>query len=172
MKSEAYLTILNIRPNLAYADVAWCGLSKNLADCSESFQLRIARIILNQPLSSYISHSFLLNTLNLHSLSGRRSYHLALLSHKIQHHVAPKHLLDISFKAWTQHYNPRRTQSFDTPVPRTQLLLESPLFKSSTVFDSLPPSVKILTSFSAFQKKAAQHILSTHCDCYTYPYYH
>ena len=100
------------------------------------------------------------------------SHFLALLSYKINYNVAPKHLLDICFKARTQHYNLRHTQSFDTPIPRTQLFLESPLFKSSAVFDSLPPCVKILTSFSAFQKKAAQHILSTHFDCPSYPYYH
>ena len=162
---------LYIRPKLEYADVVWCGLSKHQADRLERFQLRIARIILNQPLYSHTSHSFLLTTLNLHTLSSRRSYHLALLSYKIKHNLAPKHLLDVCFKARTQHYKLRHTQSFDTPIPRTQLFLESPLFKSSTIFDSLPP-VKILTSFSAFQKKAAQHILSTHCDCSTYPYYH
>ena len=115
--------------------------------------------------------TFHICSLNLHTVSSRRSYHLALLSYKIKHHVPPKHLLDICLKARTQHYNLRHTQSFDTPIPRTQLFLESPLFKSSTIFDSLPP-VKILTSFSAFQKKAAQHILSTDCDCSTYPYYH
>ena len=163
---------LYIRPGLEYADVVLCGLSKHQADCLERFQLRIARIILNQPLYSHISHTFLLTTLTLHTLSSRRSYPLALLSYKIKHHVAPKHLLDICFKARTLLYNLRHPQSFDTPIPRTQLFLESPLFTSSTVFDSLPPFVKILTSFSTFQKKAAPRILSTHCDCSTYPYYH
>ena len=158
---------LYIRPKLEYADVVWCGLSKHQTDRLDRFQLRIARIILNQPLYSHISHSFRLTTLNLHTPSSRRSYYLALLSYKIKHNLAPKHLLEVCFKARTQPYNLRHTQSFDTPIPRTQPFLESPLFKSSTIFDSLPP-VKILTSFSAFQKKAAQHILSTHCDWSTY----
>ena len=58
-----------------------------------------------------------------------------------------------AFKQRTQSYPLKPGQSFDTPIPRTQLNLESPLFKSSTVFDYLPPFAKTLNSFRRSIKK-------------------
>ena len=152
------------------AGVAWSKGRQNL----KSVRLTVQE---KQSFTPVLTCSNLVKTfhtcsLNLDTLSSCRSFHLSHLSYKIEHNVAPKHLLDICFKPRTQHYNLRHMQSFDLRIPRTQLFLASPLFKSSTVSDSQPPSVKILNSFSAFQKKAAQHILSTHCECSTYPYYY
>ena len=86
--------------------------------------------------------------------------------------TGPEHLLKTSFGTRTQPYKLRQAQTFNTPIPRIQLYLESPLFKSSTVFDSLPLSVQSLTSFSKFKCEATKHILTTNCPCSKYPYYH
>ena len=50
------------------------------------------------------------------------------------------------------------------PVPRTQLYLVSPLFKSSTVFDSLPSAVQHEESLPLLKPHTATH-LSTNCNC-------
>lgn len=161
-----------IRPILEYADIAWSGLPQCQADRLEHFQLRAARIILSKPLFSHTSHSHLLFLLNLPTLSSRRQYHLSILAFHIKNRTAPKHLLDVSFTHRTQPYSLRHAQTFNTPIPRTTLYLESPLFKSSTVFDTLPLSIQNAKSLTNFKKAASKFLLSTKCSCSSYPHFH
>ena len=172
VKASLYFYKTYIRPMIEYADVVCSYLPQSQVDRLERFQLKTARIILRLPLYSHVSHSHLLTSLNLPSLSSRRSYHLAILAYRIKKKTAAKHLVKTSFGTCTQPYKLRQAQTSNTPIPSIQLYLESPLFKSTTVFDSVPLSVQSLTSFSKFKCEAFKHILTTNCPCLKYPYYY
>ena len=163
---------LYIRPTIEYADVVWSGLTTTQSDRLERLQLRIARLICNLPLFEHTHHSQLLTSLDLPSLQSRRLFHLAVFCHKLKQKNAPGHLLQVFFETRTQPYLLRHSQHFDTPIPRTRLFLQSPLFKSTSVFDTLPSSVQDIKNTRIFKKESAQLLLSTSCKCSSYPYYH
>ena len=74
------------RPFLEYTDVVWIGLSPILANRLEGFSYTFVGEFWRT------RHSRLPTTLNCHTFSSCRSYHLALLWYKISHHLVPKQL--------------------------------------------------------------------------------
>ena len=89
----------HLRPLLEYADIVLSNLPQQQIDQLECFQLCIARIILRLPLYSHTSHSYLLTTLNLPTLSSCRDLNLTILAFKLKQKSAPDHLLSVSFGA-------------------------------------------------------------------------
>ena len=158
----------------------------------EHFQLTVARVILGKPLFLHTNHSRLLSTLHLPTLTSRRMFHLSILAFNIKKRTIPKHLLDISFRPRIQPYNLRLAQTFNTPIPRTTLYLQSPLLKSSTVSDMLPLVIQNASSLTQFKTEASSllplviqnassltqfksdasslSLLSSSCSCSSYPY--
>ena len=129
-------------------------------------------IILSKPLFSHTSHSHLLFLLNLPTSSTRRQYHLSILAFHIKNRTAPKCWLDGSFAHCTQPYSLRHSPTFNTPIPRTTIYLESTLFKSSKVFDTLPLWIHNAKPLKNFKKAASKFLLSTNCSCSSYPQFH
>ena len=123
------------------------------------------------PLYSHTSHSNLLTTLNLPTLSSRRHLHLDILAFKLKQRSAPDNLLSVSFGTHITSYPLRKPLSFNTPVPRTKLYLDYPIFKCTTIFDTLPHSIHATKSLQQFKAEAGKH-LSTHCRCSAYSHFH
>ena len=118
-----------------------------------------------------LSNFLLLTTLNLPTLSSRRDLHLAILAFKLKQRSAPDHLLSVSFGTRITPYLLRQSLSFNTLVPRTKLYLDSPIFKCTTIFDTLPHSILGTKSLQQFKAEAGKH-LSTHCKFSAYSLFH
>ena len=105
-----------IRPTLEYADIAWSNLSKCQADWLEHFQRKAARVLLKMPLFTPISHSWLLNRLQLPTLSSWQRYPLSLLAYTTILRSTPIHLLEVTFSQLEPSYLLRHSWTFSTPI--------------------------------------------------------
>lgn len=156
---------LYILPRIEYADVCWSPLPSHLRDRLERFQRRAAKVILRRPLFAESDHDELLRTMQWSSLESRRNFHHALLAHAIAAGQVPRHLSDAAYPCRDVPYSLRRTEHFHTPIPNALFFSRSPLFHSSTLYNSLPPDVQAEANSNKFKERAAAALLSSTCPC-------
>lgn len=153
------------RPILEYASVSWCSLSATLCDRLERFQRRVAKIILRRPLFEHSDHDELLRKIGWSSLSSRRQLKLAVLGRRLATGSAPPHIQQVAFGERHVPYRLRRQDHFDTPIAHTQLYMQSPIFLSSTIYNSLTQATRSKESLEEFKESARQEVLSQICPC-------
>ena len=164
--------LIYIRPILEYADIAWSNLPTTQSDRLERTQRKAARIILGLSLYEPTSHSRLLSSLNWPTLSSRRKLHLAQLGYALHTRTAPAHLLEAAFPPRSTPYALRHSTTFDTPIAHTNTYRDSPIFLSSTIYNTLPQSIRDAKSTAQFKALASDFLLEYTCSCSTFPYPH
>ena len=146
-------------------------MSTTISNRLERLQRRAAHIILGINLYVPVNHFNLLSQLEWPTLLSRRQLQLAILGWQLYHHQAPLHLRNIAFEQRTVPYSIRRAAQFHTPIAHTCAYMSSPVFRSCTVFDSLPSDMKML-SLPKFKQAAAEYLLTSICHCSSFPYPH
>ena len=133
-----HLYSTHVRPILEYACIAVTPLPQNTLDRLERLQRKAARICLNLPMFSAISHSTLLHKLSLPTLFSRRKIKQLILAHSIFHSYAPPHLLEVPLPPLTTAAYPiRRPRTYHLPTSRTDRHKNSPLYKALDYFNRL-----------------------------------
>ena len=167
LSREALITIytIYIRPKLEYASIAWCNLPGHLVDRLERLQRRAAKIILGLPLFRPSNHQALLQEIGWPTLHSRRRLQLAILAYKIATGTAPTHLNASAFPVREHAYSTRNTDHFQTPIARTHVYQNSPLFLSASVFNELSPETRTSKSLALFKQNASAELLSYRCSC-------
>ena len=154
-----------IRPVLEYASIAWSDLTNYQSARLERFQRRAAKIILRLPLFQPSNHDEILSKIGWDSLQSRRTLALATLGYQMAHGKIPEHLLHQRFPKRNHPYALRHQDHFETPLTRTQVFGQSPLFQACTIFNQLPKILQQAKTLAQFRQGARKELLSKLCPC-------
>ena len=136
-----------------FASTVWSGASETHIKKLNSLYRRGAKLILyEQPISSDLK----MRQLGLLQLKQQFDFNTAVLVFKTQFNKAPSYLNELLL------YPPARYESnkYIIPRPRIDMYKTSFAFCGSSVWNSLPPKIKVVKSISAFKQNLRRHFLS------------
>jgi hypothetical protein len=155
-----------IRSKLEYSSVVWSPATKKKINYLEKVQSRLVRRLfftVNGFYPSYpegISCQALCEALDLQSLSGRRQVHGLLFLYKLLNHQtdSAELLNKLSFEVPRANIR-ARNRMFSLPRCRTELQVNSPLYRISALYNTLAEHVDV---FANSIKKFTQ-LISARC---------
>ena len=151
-----------VKSHIEYCCEVWDSTSKASKDRLQIFQNRAARLILGT--DNRVSSTLVLGLLNWDNLEETRAKRKGLLMHTIYNKTAPERLVDLfSLVSSSTSYNLRGANSkFIIPRPNTECLKKSFSYNGALIWNSLPPEMRDVQSYSYFHKMiAAKTIFST-----------
>ena len=146
-----------ILPILDYADVVWDNCTQYQSDALEELQLDALRTITGAVRGT--SHLSLYKETGFITLSERRKRHKLILYFKYVNNMLPEHI-NAKFPRLVSETNPysrRRPLERNTPRSRTELYKNSYFPCTTTLWNNVPDTIKVLTSISAFKRYLNQH---------------
>ena len=140
----------HIQSSIDYASTLWDSASANTMKHLLSLHKRALKLILlkNTTLSKTDY-----NQLNILPLQSRLKYNKGLMMHKIMTGKAPPTLND-KFSI----VNSRNTRKLCIPIPRIDLFKSSLCYSGSTLWNSLPESIKLIQCTTTFKKHYFIHM--------------
>ena len=145
-----------ILPVLDYCDVVWDSCTKKDAQCLETLLNYACCVVLRR--QRHESATAARSDLGLTTLAIRRKIHLARLMHKCTH--SPPYLTSL-FPLPSSHHQ-HFTQSSSTvnlPPVRSTFGRHAFSFSGASLWRSLPPSVRNITSWSSFISNVSDHFI-------------
>ena len=144
---QLYLTC--IRPFLAYANVAWCSLTKRDQEHLEKCNCSAARLITRTMPSSGIPHDTLLARAGIPTLFSIRQVAQVKLAFTATWGILPAHL-QAAFSSWTVpssfHAMAQRNPCIRLPRPWKDTQRKSPFYSTFYLWNSLPAELQRSTS--------------------------
>ena len=138
-----------VEPYFSYCAPVWDGLGKKLSEKLQKLQNRAARVITR---SSYdISSCSLLDELKWETLSSNRLKQKAILMFNTLNKRTPVYLQQM-FSPSESSYNLRDSHGkLFVPRPHTDYLKRSFSYSGASLWNSLPESLRLVTSHHAFK---------------------
>jgi len=141
----------HIMPHINYASTLWDGASNHYMKHLNSLHRRSAKIILS---GEEISTDDKLKKLNILPLNKQLKFNKAVMMYKVFNNQVP-----IYFSENFQRANDRYGSSnFLPPRPRTDLFKTSFVYSGTSVWNSLPSSLKNASSLRSFKNMLLKHI--------------
>ena len=154
LNQELLISIYNsiIHPYFDYCCVVWDSIDLTLTDKLQKLQNRAARIITSSPYRTVRTHE-VFSKLGWTSLANSRKMQKAIMMHKIMNDNAPSYLSDFFDKAiGHSSYNLRSSnRNVSVPAVRTECYKRSFAVTASSLWNSLPDSLKCETSLRKFK---------------------
>lgn len=141
-----------ILPIFIYANSAWSGIGKNLADALELHHKRILKILFKKQPS--FPSSQLYHLAQTCPLSERRTMDSCILAHRLLNNNVPAHLETYN---WANNKHSTRTRVL-LPLAKTVAFTKSPIFLAYTNWLDLPLDLKLCDNLQDFK-----FMLSTLC---------
>ena len=136
----------HIRSRIDYASTLWDGASENILKRMNSLHRRSAKLILQDPL---LTTDEKMEKLEILPLNFHLHYNKCIIMFKIQNNLLPKQLCDSFTPSVSRYMNHR--MSFIVPKARIDMYKRSLCFSGSTLWNSLPLSVKCAPSLAVFK---------------------
>ena len=144
----------HIMPHINFASTLWDGCSDACMKKLRSLHRRAIKLILpDSTIPTDIKHQ-LLNILPLHQ---QLEFNKAVWMFKIYHGEAPPYLESLIRKA-TDRYG---SDKLIPPLPRIDLYKTSFAFSGSLIWNSLPRSLKHISTAKAFKRELRKHLIYT-----------
>ena len=149
------------KPYFTYCCIVWDSIGETLADSLQKLQNRAAHVITGASCSKHSAD--IRHELSWLSLSEMRKHHMALMMLKVNHGHCLSYLPDM-FDVHTSRLSyDLRSSRMNLKVPQARRNYFRNSFASAGVklWNSLPSSLKKVTSFIQFKAKIRSYILST-----------
>ena len=147
-----------VLPVLDYCDVVWSGCSKTASDELEVVHNNAARAVLGAPHRT--SATLLRDRLGWSTLTQRRICHTAIWTYRCLKGYAPPYLGDLFVPTSKIHQrHTRQSNGLYIPRPKTNYLKRSFVYQGTLTWNSLPESMRIVSSLDAFKRSCKYHFL-------------
>ena len=143
----------HIRSHIDYISTAWDGASHVHLKKLNSLHRRAVKLILPEPL---LSTDQKLNTLGLLPLETHLKFNKLVLMFKVWNTNLPKLICDLFTKPNSPYSTSRK--DFYTPLPRIDTYKSSLSFSGTSVWNSLPPSLKSLPTLTSFKNNLLKYL--------------
>ena len=161
---EHYINVYSSvgEPYFTYCCIVWDSVGETLADSLQKLQNRAARVITGASCSKHSAHD-VRHELAWLSLSEMRQHHMSLMMLKVNHGLSLSYLPDMfDFNTSRLSYDLRSSRmNLKVPKARTNYFRNSCASEGVKLWNSLPSSLKKVTSFIQFKAKIRSYILST-----------
>ena len=154
VKAHKLFYSAHILSHVNYASTLWDGFSEvHLKKKMNSPHRRAAKLILSDP---SVPTDDKLKTLKLLPLTKQLKYNKAVMMFKVRNGKTPEYIRSL-FTRSSSRYGPN---NFIPPRPRIDLYKTSLAFSGSSVWNSLPLSLKHLRTIRCFKRHLHRHLSS------------